>query len=194
VRLSARYSLRPLFREGQRNCKTRTRNRAAGMRFHVFSAVVLRESGAPSIPEASQMNSAVSEILGRPVKPDDDSGMLFENRSRKLRAWPAGAALHLMNLRSSPAMNGVPGVTNAPRTNRSFRQKGRRRDADGLFRGKCFSRSKCQPPAPGCPDSVAQARGVVESKPWFRETEHRSRGARDTACGAGATSERCVQF
>jgi hypothetical protein len=29
--LSARHSLRPLFREGHRRCKARTRNRAAGM-------------------------------------------------------------------------------------------------------------------------------------------------------------------
>src|SRR5579871_1833895 len=33
-----------------------------------------RESGASSIPEASQSNIGVSGILGRPVKPDDDIG------------------------------------------------------------------------------------------------------------------------
>jgi len=42
------------------------------MRMLVFSAVMLRESGASSIPEAPRLNTAVSGILGRPVKPDDD--------------------------------------------------------------------------------------------------------------------------
>jgi hypothetical protein len=53
-------------------------DRATGMLVHVFSAVVLRESGAPSIPEASRLSTAVSGILGRPVKPDDDTEWLFD--------------------------------------------------------------------------------------------------------------------
>ena len=49
-----------VFSEGQRRCKARTRNRAAGMRLHVLSAVMLRESGASRIPEASRLSTAVS--------------------------------------------------------------------------------------------------------------------------------------
>jgi hypothetical protein len=46
---------------------------------HILSAVMPRESGASSIPEASQLNSAVSGILDRPIKSGDDTEQLFEN-------------------------------------------------------------------------------------------------------------------
>jgi hypothetical protein len=42
------------------------------------STVMLRESGASSIPEASRCNSPVSGILDRPVKPGDDTVALFD--------------------------------------------------------------------------------------------------------------------
>jgi hypothetical protein len=47
------------------------------MLFHIPSAVMLRESGASSIPEASRLSTAVSGILGRPVEPGDDTVMLL---------------------------------------------------------------------------------------------------------------------
>jgi hypothetical protein len=43
------------------------------MSLHVFSAVVAREGGRPSIPEASRLNSTVSGILDRPIKSGDDT-------------------------------------------------------------------------------------------------------------------------
>jgi hypothetical protein len=43
------------------------------MRIAVPFDVVAREGGRPSIPEASRLSTAVSGILGRPVKPDDDT-------------------------------------------------------------------------------------------------------------------------
>jgi hypothetical protein len=39
------------------------------------AAVVLRESGGPSIPEKSVVNRNRRGVLDRPVKPDDDSGV-----------------------------------------------------------------------------------------------------------------------
>jgi hypothetical protein len=39
---------------------------------HISSAVMLRESGASSIPEASRLSTTVSGILDRPVEPGDD--------------------------------------------------------------------------------------------------------------------------
>jgi hypothetical protein len=73
VRSLHRHSLCPHLDEGRDRCITRA-FRAAGMHRHITSAVMPREAGASSIPEAeTSMNTAASGILDRPIKSGDDT-------------------------------------------------------------------------------------------------------------------------
>ncbi|TAI59955.1 hypothetical protein, partial [Bradyrhizobium sp. Leo170] len=52
------------------------------------STVMLREGGASSNLRPLDLSSGVSGILDRPVKPDDDSGELFDIRIMKSATTP----------------------------------------------------------------------------------------------------------
>jgi hypothetical protein len=88
------------------------------MLFHIPSAVMPRESGASSIPEASRLTTAVSGILGRPVEPGDDTEMLFDTRIRRAHDTEEQGGAHsaafavLPNIRVGAANpQEVPSVT-----------------------------------------------------------------------------------
>src|ERR1700754_4195226 len=78
VRSLHRHSLRPLFSEGAMIGKTRA-NPAAGRLPHILPPSCPGLTGASSIPQASRFSTTASGMLDRPVKPGDDSEVLFDN-------------------------------------------------------------------------------------------------------------------
>jgi hypothetical protein len=58
--------------------KTRA-DHAARMLTHIFSAVMLRDAAHPISQRRLGTITAVSGMLDRPVEPDDDTEVLFDN-------------------------------------------------------------------------------------------------------------------